>query len=476
MNRVEYVIRGLGFIKSVGDLEKTVVKSDDNVPVYLENIAHVTTGPAMRRGALDKGGAEAVGGVVVVRYGENPLATIKHVKEKIAEVAPGLPEKTLADGTVSKVTIVPFYDRTELIHETLGTLRKALTEEILVTIVVVVVMVMHLRSSLLISALLPLAVMIAFIAMKVFGIDSNIMSLSGIAIAIGTMVDMGIILCENILRHLEEADADESRLELIFGAASEVGRPVLTAILTTVISFLPVFAMVGAEGKLFRPLAFTKTFALIASVLVALTLIPPIAHVLFGIKVNRRWIRFTFSGLMIACAAGIAVGFGAVLLGIAILLWAVFISLGEFVPARFSRWIPHAAGALAVLAVLYILAEHWVPLGPEKGLVRNLIFVTALIGTVLGVFLLFLRFYEPLLRFFLAHKVTFYLMPAASVLMGLSVWLGFDTTFYVIPWTASKIGISEQTIRGNPAWVWARHELPGLGRNSCRPWTKGRTC
>ncbi len=473
VNRVEYVIRGLGFLKSVEDIEKTVVKSNDNVPVYLENIARITTGPALRRGALDKGGAEAVGGVVVVRYGENPLETIGNVKNKIDEIAPGLPEKTLSDGSTSKVTIVPFYDRTELIHETLGTLRRALTEEILVTLIVVVVMVMHLRSSLLVSALLPLAVMLAFIAMKIFGVDSNIMSLSGIAIAIGTMVDVGIILCENILRHLDEAEPDESRLELIFRASSEVGRPVLTAILTTVISFLPVFAMVGQEGRLFRPLAFTKTFALIASVVVALVLIPPIAHILFGMKVNRRWMRFAFAALLVVSAAGIAWWFGAVLLGIAMLSWALCIVATDFVPPRFSAWTPHAAGAIAVVLVLFILTEHWVPLGPEKGIVRNLIFVGTLIGSVLGGFLLFLRAYEPLLRFFLAHKGVFYLMPISSVLLGLSVWLGFDTTFYVIPWTASRVGISSEAIRGNPAWVWARHAFPGLGKEFMPPLDEG---
>lgn len=473
VNRVEYVIRGLGFLKSIEDIEKTVVKSNDNVPGYLENIARITTGPALRRGALDKGGAEAVGGVVVVRYGENPLETIGNVKNKIDEIAPGLPEKTLSDGSTSKVTIVPFYDRTELIHETLGTLRRALTEEILVTLIVVVVMVMHLRSSLLVSALLPLAVMLAFIAMKIFGIDSNIMSLSGIAIAIGTMVDVGIILCENILRHLDEAEPDESRLELIFRASSEVGRPVLTAILTTVISFLPVFAMVGQEGRLFRPLAFTKTFALIASVVVALVLIPPIAHILFGVKVNRRWMRFAFAAVLVVSAAGIAWWFGAVLLGIAMLSWALCIVATDFLPPRFSAWTPHAAGAIAVVLVLFILTEHWVPLGPEKGIVRNLIFVGTLIGSVLGGFLLFLRAYEPLLRFFLAHKGVFYLAPTFSVLLGVSIWLGFDATFYVIPWTASRIGISSEAIRGNPAWVWARHAFPGLGKEFMPPLDEG---
>jgi Cu(I)/Ag(I) efflux system membrane protein CusA/SilA len=234
INKVEYVIRSLGFVKHLSDIEQTVVKANDNVPIYVKDIAKVSTGPALRRGALDKGGAEAVGGVVVVRYGYNPLAAIQHVKEKIEELAPGLPEKTLADGTVSKVTIVPFYDRTGLIYETLGTLDTALTEEVLVTIIVVIVMVLHLRSSVLISALLPLAILMCFIAMKHFGVDANIVALSGIAIAVGTMVDMGIVICENILRRLDEAQEGENPLEVVYQASCEVGSAVVTAVATTI--------------------------------------------------------------------------------------------------------------------------------------------------------------------------------------------------------------------------------------------------
>jgi len=463
LNRVEYVIRGLGFVRSIGDLENTVIKSTGNVPIYIRNVAHVSTGPALRRGALDKGGAEAVGGVVVVRYGENPLAAIKNVKDKIDKIAPGLPQKTLRNGRISRVTIVPFYDRTELIHETLGTLETALTEEIMVTIIVVIAMLMHLRSSVLISALLPLAVMMAFIAMKMFGVDSNIMSLSGIAIAIGTMVDMGIILCENILKHLDEADEADNRLEVVFRAASEVGRPVLTAILTTVISFLPVFVMLGPEGKLFKPLAFTKTFALLASVIVALTLIPPMAHVLFTVRMDRRWLRLAFSVLLVV--AGVAIGWwGSLLIGGALFAWSAYIAARDHIPKRIVAWAPRVANAIALILVLLILTEHWAPLGPEKGLIRNLVFVGTLIASLLGTFLLFMRFYVPILRFFLAHKLVFYAMPLASVLLGMSIWLGFDNVFGVVPWTISKLGISQNTIRGNSLWVWAKHTFPGLGK------------
>ena len=191
VNRVEYVIRGLGFIKSLEDLGSVKVKMNNGIPVFLESVANVTFGPAARRGALDRGGREAVGGVVVARFGENPLAVIERVKKKIQEISIGLPKRTLPDGAVSQVRIVPFYDRTKLIHETLDTLRTALTSEILVVIVVVLVMLAHFWSSVLISSLLPLAVLMCFVAMKIFRVDANIVALSGIAIAIGTIVDMG---------------------------------------------------------------------------------------------------------------------------------------------------------------------------------------------------------------------------------------------------------------------------------------------
>ncbi len=203
LNQADYVIRGLGFVKSVSDLEKAVVKVNENVPLYVKDVGTVSEGPAFRQGALNKAGAEAVGGVVVVRFAENPLQVIKNIKARIDEISPSLPTKNLADGTRSQVKIVPFYDRTQLIYETLDTLKRALSEEILVTVIIVVVMVNHLVSAALISFILPLAVLLTFVVMKFIGIDANIMALSGIAIAIGVMVDIGIILTENILRHIE---------------------------------------------------------------------------------------------------------------------------------------------------------------------------------------------------------------------------------------------------------------------------------
>ena len=277
INQAEYLIRGLGYVKSIADLENAVVTSENFTSIRLKDIAKVSHGPATRRGLLDKEGAEVVGGVVVARYGANPMAVINNVKEKINELSSGLPSKTLSDGRTSQLTIVPFYDRTELIQETLGTLDEALTLEILITIFVIIIMVFNLRASVLISGLLPVAVLMVFISMKLFNVDANIVALSGIAIAIGTMVDVGVILTENVLRHIDENKENLPMNTVVYNATAEVSGAILTAVLTTIISFIPVFTMIGAEGKLFRPLAFTKTAALTASLIVALFLIPPFA-------------------------------------------------------------------------------------------------------------------------------------------------------------------------------------------------------
>jgi len=405
VNRVEYVIRGVGFVKSLEDLERSVITARDHTPVYLGNVAHVTLGPALRRGVLDKEGAEAVGGVVTVRYGENPLAAINNVKEKIAEIAPGLPRKTLDDGTVSQVSIVPFYDRTDLIHETLGTLNTALRDEILVTIIVVLMMVMHLRSSILISGLLPLAVFGTFVAMRRFGVDANIVALSGIAIAIGTMVDMGIVVCENILRHLDQSP-HEPPAGVVFRATSEVGGAVVTAVATTVVGFLPVFAMTGAEGKLFQPLAFTKTFALLASVLIAVLVLPPAAQLLFP---RRSW-----------------------------------------VPPRFARWLNWILAAV----VLVFLTAHWLPLGPQRGLLPNLVFTTALIGGVLLAFHVYRAAYPRLLTTALRHKGWFLTGPALVAVLGMFIWQGFDRCLGWLP----------HAVRTAPPVSALAHAFPGLGK------------
>lgn len=409
INRVEYVIRGLGLLENLDDLRQTVVAERDKVPVTLAQLAEIEFGPAQRRGALDVAGAEAVGGVVVTRYGENPLAVIQRVKDQIATISPGLPSKELADGRVSKVTIVPFYDRTGLIHETLGTLEDAVRQQLLVTLIVVVLMVMHLRSAVLISTVMPLAVLFAFVCMKLFRVDANIVALSGIAIAIGTIVDMGIVLTENVLKHLDAADPEENRLEVVYRGCQEVGSAVLTAVLTTVIGFLPVLTMEAAEGKLFRPLAYTKTFALIGSVVLALVLIPPLAHLLLGRRKKTP-------------------------------------------PGPRGVWISRALNLAVALAVGVWLALDWQPLGPAHTF-RNLGFVLLSTGGILGLMALFIRAYPRILRYVLGIRRWFLAGCSLIVLTGLVIWLGFGTLTTWVPGWA----------KGNLVYRSLYHAFPGVG-------------
>ncbi len=465
VNKVEYMIRGIGFIKSVSDIEHSVIRVENNVPIYVKDVARVSMGPATRRGALDKEGAEAVGGVVVARYGANPMAVIKNVKKKITELSSGLPKKTLADGTVSQVTVVPFYDRSGLISETLNTLNVALTDEILVTIIVVLIMLMHLKSSILISGLLPIAVLMTFIAMKVFGVDANVVALSGIAIAIGTMVDMGIVITENIVENLERAPPGANQLEVIYKASSEVGSAVLTAVATTVVSFLPVFTMEAAEGKLFRPLAFTKTFALIASVIVALTLIPPIAHLLFARRrrAGSSLFRFIVQGFVIAVGVVAMVVLPWWWVGGLIILMGVWALVKKWIPEHLRVWGSRSAIGMAVLVVTVILTSHWMPLGPEKGLVRNITVVVMLIGGLLLFLQLFLKAYPTILRWCLEHKLAFLSLPAFVLVFGALSWLGFGTVFGWLPGPIQKLG---------PVASLAK-KFPGLGKEFMPPLDEG---
>jgi Cu(I)/Ag(I) efflux system membrane protein CusA/SilA len=509
LNRTEYFVRGIGFIKAIEDIENSVVKvKKENVPILVKHIAKVTLGPATRRGALDKGGASVVGGVVVARYGANPLAVINNVKKMIDETREALPAKTLIDyakttraevaefaekqgfvpfagiqlnqdawldhlrsvprhewpswATISKVTVVSFYDRTGLIYETLGTLNDAIAQEILVTIIVILIMVMHLRSSALISGMLPLSVLLCFIAMKFFGVQANIVALSGIAIAIGTIVDMGIVVSENILRHLDLASPEESRIEVVHRAASEVAGAVLTAVLTTVVSFLPVFTMIGAEGKLFKPLAYTKTFALIGSIVIALTVLPPAAYILFCGKISGKKLRSALNVLLII--AGVVVGFiVAWWAGLLLVFFGAYYLFRDKIPKRIARSEAWIAVAIAVLVVGVLLTEYWEPLGPERGLLRNLLFVAIVIGIVLGSFKLFQGVYSQLLQWCLKHKAVFLSLPLLLVLFAGAIWLGFDGLFGWLP------GPVKQT---RPV-QYLTHKFPGLGKEFMPPLDEG---
>ena len=462
INRVEYMIRGVAFVKTIEDLQETVINLQNGIPILLRNVARVTLGPAVRRGALDKGGAEVVGGVVVARYGQNPLATIKNIQAKIKEISPGLPQKTLPDGRISKIKIVPFYDRSGLIKETLNTLQSAISLEVLVTILVVIVMLGRLSSSLLIAGLLPLAVLLAFIGMKVFSIDANIVALSGIAIAIGSMVDMGIIIIENITRHLQNAAPEENRLAVIYRAACEVGSSVVTASATTIFSFLPVFTMTAAEGKLFRPLAFTKTFALFASIVVAITVIPPLTN-LIRKNLLQRWAKvwmfyegMIYIGLMLAIWVNFSLGLIVATLGL-------YHLIKPRLPAALNSWLPRVSSIVAAVVAFLLLGKIWLPLGVGEGYWRNLIFIVLLLGGILALFLLFQHYYTAILGWCLAHKKAFLSLPLAMLLFGTLSWVGFNYFFGWLP----------VSIQSNPYISKVAHSLPGLKKEFMPPLDEG---
>ncbi|MDH5676319.1 MAG: efflux RND transporter permease subunit [Myxococcales bacterium] len=380
INRVEYVVRGLGFIERVEDIEEVVIASREHTPIRVKDVARVGLGPAARRGALDKDGAPAVGGVVVVRFGDNPMRVIEGIRKKVAQLAPGLPRRTAEDGRSAQVQIVPFYDRTVLIEETLGTLSETLTQQILITVIVVLLVLGNLRMSLLVSVLLPLGVLGTFVAMRYFGVAANVMALSGIAIAIGTMVDMGIVLNENMLRHLQGARGSAARAQAIGRATGEVAPAILTAVLTTVVGFLPVFGLTEAEGKLFSPLAYTKTFALLSSFAVSVLAVPALAHLL---------LRDSGPG-------------------------------GRLLPARVTRGLNLALSGLAMV----LLADYWKPLGAGSWLLSQVAFVAVFFGLAFASFWLLQKLYVPLLRLCLKHKLGFLFSNLVLVAAGLAAWLG----------------------------------------------------
>ncbi len=419
INNAEYYVRGLGYIKSITDIENAVVHSADYTPIKIKDIANVTLGPEARRGILDKEGAEVVGGVVIARYGANPLEVITNVKRKIKEIASGLPSKVLKDGRTSQLTIVPFYDRTELIKETLHTLKEALTLEILITIFIIIVMVYNLRASILISSILPVAILMVFIAMKLLGVDANIVALSGIAIAIGTMVDVGVILSENIIRHIEE-DNDKSAINtIVYRATIEVSGAIITAVLTTIISFIPVFVMTGAEGKLFSPLAFTKTFALIASILVALFLIPPFAAFLFQKRNVKNYMSYGICLILFLIGAfGIFNGYllGFFLIGFSVIsILKTKNKITEKLSVRYNL-------ITTVAVVVYLLSIYWRPLGVETETIWNILFVSVVCFGILSVFIIFRKLYTRILKWALANKILFLSIPIIIIVFGIKIW------------------------------------------------------
>ena len=277
------VVRGIGLIGSLEDVENIMIGSSNGTPIYVKNVAEVKLGNAFRTGALDKNGTEAVGGVVIARYGINTLEVIDAVKQKIEALQAGLPPG---------VRIIPFYDRTQLINRATDTLKRSLIEELILVTLAHIIFLAHFRSILIVTIPLPLAVLMSFLFMYFMGISSNLMSLSGIAIAIGVLVDAGIVVTENAFRFMEIRDVDPKDRKAVWNVVLEstklVGRPVFFSMAIIILAFIPVFALIGQEGKLFHPLAFTKTFAMAGATLLALTLVPVLCTYLIGGKVHSE--------------------------------------------------------------------------------------------------------------------------------------------------------------------------------------------
>lgn len=427
---MEFIIRGKGFIgankdvsQAVEDIEKTVVISRDGIPVHIRDLGVVQLGPDFRRGAIDLNGSEAVGGVVVMRYGENPRKVIESLKTKIAQLEPSL------DG----VRIRGIYDRTDLVDETIATLTDALTEELLITAVVILLFLLHIRASIVVAVTLPVAVLLAFIAMNVFGVDANIMSLAGIAIAIGTMVDMGIIVSETIYDQLAEWEkdgrkgGDAERANVIVTAAAEVAPAVLTAVTTTVVSFLPVFMLTGRDYRLFAPLAWTKTFSLVAALIVAVTLVPFLSRLLLSSSQFRLSTRFVGS-VTLALISALSCWF----------LWGDSLAAHLSVGFGLATLLATVSGGLLGY---WILSERLRPV--DENPVSRLI----------------LWLYEPLLRLFLNHKAIFLVLPTTIVVLGLGAWFGLQTVFKPFESFAIRLGTDMNQV---PGYVPFKHIFTGL--------------
>ncbi len=430
---MEYIVRGKGFLGSDGDqvqairdIEDTVIMQRDGVPVRVKDVASVQLGPDFRRGALDYNGAEAVGGVVVMRYGENPREVIDRVKAKIAQIEPAL----------KGVKIHGVYDRSGLIDETMATLTHALRDEILITAVIILLFLLHIRSSFVVAICLPAAVLISFIAMHFVGVGANIMSLAGIAIAIGTMVDMGIIVSENIYQHLADWEKGEedrgnrtrTRTDVVCDAAIEVAPAVLTAVATTIVSFLPVFFLTGRDYRLFSPLAYTKTFAIAAAMLTAVTMVPALSRIMLrSAKYRKRTALVTglaFAGLISAASH---------------FLWGVaFRGLSHGFLTGLSRVM---AGVFAFVVGWQLMRERIRPIEeiPSSRFVQWI--------------------YAARLRHALNHKAFALSFPAVLLVLGSGAYFGLPTVLRPLEKTAAFFGAD---LNEFPGYVDAKHVFTGL--------------
>ena len=425
---MEFIIRGKGFIgadqdpsQAIREIEETVVLSRDGVPVRVRDLSDVQLGPEFRRGAIDLNGTEAVGGVVVMRFGENPRDVITRVREKIAQIQPGL----------KGVRIRAIYDRTGLIDETVRTLTDSLKEELVITLVAVILFLLHLRASIIVAITMPLSVLMSFIGMKIFGIDANIMSLAGIAIAIGEVADLGIIISENVYQHLTEWETNPNRIEtreqVIINATEEVSSAVLTGVTTTIVSFLPIFFLTGRDYRLFAPLAWTKTFAMVAAILVALFLVPLLCRLLLKTSRWKTWLTVCVMGIS-SFAAFLAVH----------MMWNS--SLASVIP--FSQWPVSVLAALIIGVGTWLLSHERLRPIEQNPTSRLILFI-----------------YTPMLRYFLNNKLLFISMPIIIMVLGMGSWLGLSSTLHPVEQAFRKLGAEPHQI---PGYVQLKHAFPGL--------------
>ncbi len=431
---MEFIVRGRGFLggdggtaKAIRDIEDAVIVQRDGVPLRVRDVGQVQLGPDFRRGALDYNGSEAVGGVVVMRFGENPREIIQRVKDKIRQIEPAL----------NGVKVRGVYDRTGLIDETVATLSTALRDEIIITAVVILLFLLHVRSSFIVSISLPFAVLLSFIAMRWFGVGANIMSLAGIAIAIGTMVDMSIIVSENVYQHLAEWESGDepdsslghrpAREDVIYEAACEVAPAVVTAVSTTIVSFLPVFFLTGRDYKLFAPLAMTKTFAIAAALVAAITIVPALCRLILKSAPMGK-----------ASALAIAVAAAAIGGTTSWILW------GHHVAERFeiSLWIVALVSSLGGFILGWMLARERVR-SVDDSIVSRLI-----VGA-----------YRPTLSLFLRYKLAFLSLPAMVVLLGLGGWFGLPTVVRPLESMVESLGMKPNEL---PGYVDLKHTFTGL--------------
>lgn len=314
----------------------------------------------------------------------------------------------------------------------------------------IIVLVANLRASVLIAGLLPLAVLMVFIVMRYTGVEANIVALSGIAIAIGTMVDLGIVLSENIIKYTEDPNNTDNLKDKVYNASAEVSGAIVTAVATTIVSFIPVFSLEAAEGKLFRPLAFTKTFALLSALLVSLLILPTIAHLVFGFKLKSKNVRLMVN------AGGFVLGLVALWFstwgGITLILLSGAAIISYFYAEKYT-WTKHLVNVVVLLSVTFLLSRSWLPLGPENSDFSNFLFVSIVIAIILGAFKLIEYKYSAILLWCLDNKKTFLVLPVFLILTAANIWLGFPKVFSWFP----------NSFKTNSVWKTASATFPGIG-------------